>query len=932
MLFTRDVAGITMDLNGVERVNFAALGGSDRVAVNDLSGTDVKQVNIDLAAANGASDGSADTVSVKGTEVGDIIVANTVNGDTVVAGLAAEVRVHGADGGLDQLQIDAGARNDTIDASGIAANGMSVTVDAGEGDDTITGSKGADTLIGGAGNDVVNGGAGNDKASLGDGNDTFIWNSGDGSDVVEGDAGNDTMVFNGSSADEHIAIAANGARVAVARDVGNVTMDLNGVESVVVNAGDGNDTITAGNGLATLTQLTIDGGAGNDTITGGDGNDKLIGGDGNDFVAGGRGNDVAQLGEGDDTFVWNPGDGSDTVEGQGGVDTMLFNGANIAEKVDVSANGNRVLFTRDIAGITMDLNGVETVDFNALGGADHIAVNDLSGTGVKQVNLNLAGSNGSGDDAADDVAVHGSGMGDQITVQNSGTTITVDGTPASVTMTGVEGSNDALTVSGDAGDDVISAATLAADAVHLTLDGGAGNDSISGGRGADLLAGGDGNDVVTGGAGNDVASLGNGDDVFVWNPGDASDTVEGQAGNDMMRFNGANIGENVDISASGSRVLFTRDVAGVTMDLNGVERIDFLALGGSDHITVNDLTGTDVTVVDINLAAGGGGPDGQADTVGVTGTAGADAIVASSAGGQTVVTGLAADVHIAEADAGLDQLQINAGAQNDTIDASGLAAGGMSLSVNAGAGDDTIIGSAGNDFIAGGTGSDLAQMGAGDDTFVWNPGDGSDVVEGQAGNDTMLFNGANIDEHIDISANGERVRFTRDVAGITMDTHGVETIDFNAKGGGDAIDVHDMTGTGLKQVNIDLGATPGQNGGDGSNDVIMIDGTNASDAIHLSIQNGALVVDGLAAQIVIANFEAADRIHILGLGGDDVIEAGGVPAGGPALFLDGGDGADILIGGGGADTLLGGSGDDVLNGGSGQDVLDGGPGNNVLIQ
>ena len=45
-------------------------------------------------------------------------------------------------------------------------------------------------------------------------------------------------------------------------------------------------------------------------------------------------------------------------------------------------------------------------------------------------------------------------------------------------------------------------------------------------------------------------------------------------------------------------------------------------------------------------------------------------------------------------------------------------------------------------------------MGAGDDTFVWNPGDGSDIVEGQAGDRHLLFNGANIDEKIDISANG----------------------------------------------------------------------------------------------------------------------------------------------------------------------------------
>ena len=80
------------------------------------------------------------------------------------------------------------------------------------------------------------------------------------------------------------------------------------------------------------------------------------------------------------------------------------------------------------------------------------------------------------------------------------------------------------------------------------------------------------------------------------------------------------------------------------------------------------------------------------------------------------------------------------------------------------------------------TGSDVAFMGAGNDTFVWNPGDGSDIVEGQAGIDTLQFNGANVTENIDISANGSRVRMTRDVGDVTMDVNGVETIDVDAAG------------------------------------------------------------------------------------------------------------------------------------------------------
>ena len=110
---------------------------------------------------------------------------------------------------------------------------------------------------------------------------------------------------------------------------------------------------------------------------------------------------------------------------------------------------------------------------------------------------------------------------------------------------------------------------------------------------------------MTGGGGNDVAFARRRQRPFVWNPGDGSDTVEGQDGNDTLVFNGSNVAENIDISANGGRVRLSRDVGNITMDLNGVEQIQFAALGGADNITVNDLTGTGVTQVAIDLAATG---------------------------------------------------------------------------------------------------------------------------------------------------------------------------------------------------------------------------------------------------------------------------------------------------------------------------------------
>src|SRR5262249_12912912 len=175
----------------------------------------------------------------------------------------------------------------------------------------------------------------------------------------------------------------------------------------------------------------------------------------------------------------------------------------IAEKIDITANGTRVRFTRDIANITMDLNGIEAIDFNAKGGADTITVGNLAGTGVTEVNLDLAGvpGTGTGDGAADIVTVNGTNGADTIQVVGAGTSYSVIGLPAVVNVTGSEAANDQLVVKALGGNDTVSAAGLPADVVKLTIDGGAGNDTITGSQGADTFFCGDGHDLVVGGRG-----------------------------------------------------------------------------------------------------------------------------------------------------------------------------------------------------------------------------------------------------------------------------------------------------------------------------------------------------------------------------------------------------------------------------------------------
>jgi Ca2+-binding RTX toxin-like protein len=127
---------------------------------------------------------------------------------------------------------------------------------------------------------------------------------------------------------------------------------------VTIHAGDGNDDVRVSNRLGVTSQVTVEGGPGNDklvgpiapqqvpvTLRGGDGDDAVEGGHGNDTLDGGPGADKIAGDEGDDQLLGGDGDdelrgdeGADAVDGGAGFDKSN-NDWTGADRIAVSLDG-----------------------------------------------------------------------------------------------------------------------------------------------------------------------------------------------------------------------------------------------------------------------------------------------------------------------------------------------------------------------------------------------------------------------------------------------------------------------------------------------------------------------------------------------------------------------------------------------------------------
>lgn len=426
----------------------------------------------------------------------------------------------------------------------------------------------------------------------------------------------------------------------------------------------GNDALSLNEANGALPKANLFGGGGQDTLTGGSGSDLAFGQSGNDTILGKGGFDMLFGGSNNDTLTG--GDADDQVFGQSDTDRMIWNPG---DDTDLNEGGL----------------GTDTVEVNG-GNGSEVFTTTANGTRVRFDRLDPA--------------------------------------PFAIDI----GTSESLVLNANGGNDSFSATGNLAALIGITVDGGTGDDTILGSNGADLLIGGDNNDFIDGQQGSDVVLAGAGDDTFQWDPGDGSDILEGQAGTDKLIFNGSAGNEIFELSANGGRSRLTRNLGAIVMDMDDVERVDVLALGGTDSVIVNDVTGTDLTTINLMLAStiGGALGDAQADNVIVNATAGEDAIIIAGNAAGTTVNGLAAIVNIFTAEPANDRLTFNALAGDDAIDATSLTAAGIALTVDGGDDDDVLLGGEGNDTLLGNAGDDVLIGGAGLD--ILDGGTGDNVV------------------------------------------------------------------------------------------------------------------------------------------------------------------------------------------------------------
>jgi Ca2+-binding RTX toxin-like protein len=625
-------------------------------------------------------------------------------------------------------------------------------MDAGGGNDVLTGGNGNDILIGGFGNDTLIGGNGNDLYEVDSLGDIVTENLNGGNDTI-----NASITYTLGANVENLAAIGSDNISGTGNSLDNTIAGNSGDNAL--NGGDGNDTISGGAGNDAIEGGTgndaLYGSIGNDSLNGGDGTDNLNGGDGNDTLIGGRGDDIYDVGNLGDVITETVGEGIDFVyanvagytlaanverlqlygsanSGNGNaLDNALY--GNILDDTLNASDGNDYLSGGAGNDTLIGGRGDDTYDVGSLG--DVITENSNEGIDLVYANisgytignnverLQLYGSANSGNGNALDNALYGNVLDDTLNASDGNDYIS--GGAGNDTLIGGKGDDtydvgslgDVITENAGEGIDLVYANvagyTLADNVERLQLYGSAnsgngnaldnalyGNildDTLNASNGNDYLNGGAGNDTLIGGRGDDTYDVGSLGDVITENSNEGIDLV-------YANISGYTIGNNVE----------RLQLYGSANSGNG-NSLDNALYGNVLDDTLNANDGNDY----IN---GGAGNDtligGRGDDIYDVGSLG-DVITETAGEGIDLVYANISGYVLGD---NVEQLQLYGAANNGTGNASANILYGNLLddTLDGGAGNDNLLGNAGNDLLIGGSGNDTLIGGIGNDIFAFN--------------------------------------------------------------------------------------------------------------------------------------------------------------------------------------------------------------------
>jgi len=346
---------------GTDGVDAAAIfslpNGSTGVDVTALGADDLVNWGVQLANS-----------SIRGGDGNDLLTPNIISGATLIASFVNGNAGDDTLGGNIQLGISAtitsvlgGQGNDVIYSNNLQSSRLNGNL----GDDEIfvgfgiAGDKTAISATVNIANSQIFGGQGDDLISITGGGTSVV--RGYFSTEVDGNLGDDEILVNiaGDAAFQNSVIAGGDGNDLI--DAAGVTFDGGSFVDLVIEGGEGDDTIYGGEGNDAIDtgngRNLAFGEGGADTIVGGEGEDTIFGGQGADEIFGGLDADVIEGGADDDFIDGEEGDddifgstGSDTIIGGTGADTLAgFTGRDV---IDGGDGSDRILGGADADRLT----------------------------------------------------------------------------------------------------------------------------------------------------------------------------------------------------------------------------------------------------------------------------------------------------------------------------------------------------------------------------------------------------------------------------------------------------------------------------------------------------------------------------------------------------------------------------------------------------